>query len=124
MECEAISKAALLARMDNDPRLLGDFIDLFLRDLPQVMDRLREGVAMGNAVLLRKSAHRLRGGLLQLELPLRVAATVELERMARSGDTAPAAPVLDELETAMADLVPALQSLRSELRGPRGPGTA
>jgi len=92
--------------------------------LPQVMDRLREGVAMGNAVLLRKSAHRLRGGLLQLELPLRVAATVELERMARSGDTAPAAPVLDELETAMADLVPALQSLRSELRGPRGPGTA
>ena|ERR1022692_2924717 len=115
MAHDVLSKAALLARMDNDPGLLGDVIDLFLKHLPQVMDRLRQAVASGDAEQLRQAAHRLRGGLVQFEVHSCVAGAQELERIGASGDLASAAPVTAELEAAMANLVPALEALRGDL---------
>ena len=50
---ESIDRAALLERVEGDQELLGEMIQLFLGDVPQLLDAMRNALQQGNMVLTR-----------------------------------------------------------------------
>lgn len=67
-----------LNQLSGDRELLADVVRLFLENAPQMLVRLREAAAAGDAEALRNAAHRLRGSLLILAPSLaETASTIE-----------------------------------------------
>lgn len=106
---------AALARIRDagGDELVGRIIDLWLEGAPRYAERIRDGLARGDAREVACAAHALRGSALNLGA-LRVSAvTASVENAADRGDLAAAAAE----ERALA---PALEGAEAALRGMRG----
>jgi HPt (histidine-containing phosphotransfer) domain-containing protein len=111
---DVLSKEALLARLDNDPGLLGDVIDLFLKHSPNAMTQLRVAMTQQDAAITHW-AHTLKGMVANFETGRALAAVTKMEALGRAGDVASAVAALPQLETEMSALFPAITKIRSEL---------
>jgi HPt (histidine-containing phosphotransfer) domain-containing protein len=57
------SRAEVLDRLGGDQELLAELCQIFLKESPRLMERLRQGMANGDAEAVHRAAHSLKGEL-------------------------------------------------------------
>ena len=100
-----------LARADGDLELLQELGQRFLQELDDLLDDLRWAISGGNSAALSVAAGDLRGSVSSFGAHATAAAALRLEQMGESGVFEGADGVLAELESSLARLRPALESL-------------
>jgi PAS domain S-box-containing protein len=109
-----LDEALLMSRVDNDPQLLRDLVDLFMEDCPRTVDEIRAALDRKDAKAIERGAHSLKGCTGNLAAQMASEAAFNLERLARAGDLVDAESVLQELECQLERLKPALLAARPE----------
>ena len=111
----ALDGTALLAGFSGNKKLLGEVIDVFLADSPNLMLAIRQAVAQRDGKALAASAHALKGsiGLFVQQDAYQTARA--LERAATGGDLTGVQDACATLEEEMAALRERLGDLRNEL---------
>jgi signal transduction histidine kinase/CheY-like chemotaxis protein/HPt (histidine-containing phosphotransfer) domain-containing protein len=105
----AFDKVAALQRMAGDEELLREMVDVFLQEQGKWMADIRAAVASGDAALLKRGAHTLKGAVDSCGGHRVRAAAMPLEQMGREGKLDGAAAALVGLTHEMDTLVPALR---------------
>jgi CheY-like chemotaxis protein/HPt (histidine-containing phosphotransfer) domain-containing protein len=90
----AVAVARTLGKYD----LFRQMVDFFYQEADPLVARMRSAVAGGDAEDLIYAVHRLKGTILYLGSHRTMESADRLERIGRSGDLAPAADALRELE--------------------------
>jgi PAS domain S-box-containing protein len=108
-----LDEALLVSRVDNDPQLLSDLVELFLVECPRLVDEIRLALDMKDAKAVERGAHSLKGCTSNLAAQMASEAALKLERLARAGDLVDADCVLQELEYQLELLKPALLAVRA-----------
>jgi CheY-like chemotaxis protein len=111
---EVLDEALLASRVDNDPQLLRDLVDLFLEECPRLVDEIRVALDRKDAKALQRGAHSLKGSTSNLAAKMASEAALKLETLAQAGDLVHAESVLQELECQLLRLKPALLAVRAE----------
>jgi CheY-like chemotaxis protein len=106
-----VDEAEAMNRVGGDRNLLRTMIAMFFDECPKELPRLREALARGDALGVRRAAHTLKGMIGNFGRREAYTAADRLEAMGRGADLSAAAPVLAELEEALARLDPALKTL-------------
>jgi PAS domain S-box-containing protein len=113
-----IDRAALVAGVDGNRRLLNELIRVFLADCPQRLAEIKEAVRRGDVEALRIAAHTLKGSVGNFAAKRAFAAAQRLEIMGRDGDLDKAGDARIALESELARLTEGLTKLieKSSLR--------
>jgi PAS domain S-box-containing protein len=111
---EVLDEALLVSRVDSDPQLLRDLVDLFLEECPRLVDEIRVALDRKDAKAVERGAHGLKGCTSNLAAKMASEAALKLERLAHAGDLLHAESVLQELECQLLRLKPALLAVRAE----------
>ena len=85
------------------PDVLAKILSLYLADSQQLVDKLRQGVAAGEAKLVNEAAHSLKSRSSVLGAVALSELCRQFEEMSRRGSLADAEPLLDPLESAFTD---------------------
>jgi CheY-like chemotaxis protein len=112
---ESIDRVALLERVEGDQELLGEMIQLFLGDVPQLLDAMRKALQQGDMVLLERSAHSMKGAAGNLSAQVTQNAALQLEQSAKKGDAELSKKNLTALEGAVERLIPLLENFTLEV---------
>jgi HPt (histidine-containing phosphotransfer) domain-containing protein len=83
---EIVDEAALMARVDNDTKLLKKMIGLFCDDCPKMLAQIKELVAGNDPQMLSKAVHTFAGSAGNFAATRTVRAARALEKLAREGD--------------------------------------
>ena len=94
--------------LEGDRELMLRLVKLFMQQSPQLLQDVREAVGCGDARVLERAAHKLRGAAANFGAEAACAAAQRLEQMGRAGDLTRAAEAQDELAMAMRQLHQAL----------------
>ena len=97
-----LDRAALLAGVDGNRRLLRDLVRLFLADYPQRLAEIKEALRRGDAESLRMAAHALKGAVGNFAAKKALAAAQRLEIMGRDGNFDNAREAYKALESELA----------------------
>jgi CheY-like chemotaxis protein len=111
---EVLDEALLVSRVDSDPQLLRDLVDLFLEECPRLVDEIRVALGRKDARAVQRDAHSLKGSTSNLAAKMASEAALKLERLAQAGDLVHAEGALRELESQLVRLKPALLAVRAE----------
>jgi len=111
---EVFDEALLVSRVDNDSQLLRDLVDLFLDDCPRLVSEIKTALADRDPRTLQRGAHSLKGSAGNLAAKLTSEAAFKVEKLAYSGDWEQIASALQELESQLERLKPALLAARAE----------
>lgn len=114
MSDSPVDKDALFELVDHDSDFLATLVGTFLDDCPDYMDAIREAVEAGDAETLVREAHGLKGAAANMQAEAAQVAARRLEEIGRSGNLDRAPDALEELETEIERLVPALETLVEE----------
>jgi two-component system, sensor histidine kinase and response regulator len=109
-----LDRAALLARIGDDPELLRELVGIFLEDCPGWLEQIRAGVRQVDARRLKLYAHLLSGTAANFGAHDVTAAARRLELMGQSGQLDGAPEALADLVVAIDQLTPALHQLAVE----------
>ncbi len=90
-----------LARVGGDEVLLRDILDLFRDDGPRLLGSIRAAIAGGEAPVLKRAAHTLKGTACHLAAPAVIAAAHRLEAMGAAGDLDGADAAANALDLAL-----------------------
>ena len=108
---QALDTKKVLELMEGDAELLKEMVALFLKELPQLLTKLREAVASGDAKALERAAHTLKGAVSNFAAQPAVEGALKLEMMGREANLAGAEPAyrgllieIDRLKSAIANL--------------------
>ncbi len=106
-ELAVVDFARARQTMDDSKELFDEIVKLFLADYPPHLEKIRNGLAQGDADAVRHSAHALKGmvGIFAAERTMQAAATVE----AMAGEAGLAAAVA-ALEISLTDLETAIRA--------------
>ena len=99
-------------RVGGDMVLLRELIDVFLTDCPRLWQNLRDALAQGDAHLLSRAAHTLKGSVGNFGAHAAREAAQQLELLAGKGDLMPAIEAARKLETELERLKPVLRELK------------
>jgi PAS domain S-box-containing protein len=110
---EVLNEALLVSRVDSDPQLLRDLVDLFLEECPRLVDEIRVALDRKDAKAVERGAHSLKGCTSNLAAKMASEAALKVERLAHAGDLVRAESVLPELECQLVRLKPALLAVRA-----------
>jgi CheY-like chemotaxis protein/HPt (histidine-containing phosphotransfer) domain-containing protein len=97
-----------LAHVRGDVELLRELAAIFVDEWPRWQVALREGLANGDAGLVQRTAHTVKGSLGTFAAGTAHAAAWELETRAADGRLAEAPAALERLDHEMCDLLPPL----------------
>jgi signal transduction histidine kinase/DNA-binding response OmpR family regulator len=111
----AMNRESALEFVGGDPALLAQVIRLYLGDAPSMLERLRNGLANGDAREVERGAHRLKGYFGTLGAAGTVETASRLEALGREGALGRAGEVMSELEDQMARLEQEIRSFLQEL---------
>lgn len=114
----AFNEAELRERAGDDPGLLKELVELFLAEIPGVMDEIRTAIHQKDAVRLRKVGHLLKGSAGTLGATAVSEVALRLEMMGRDNDLHDAPESYQALEQALHRVKPALLKLTSHLPWP------
>jgi len=90
--------AAILAGFDGDAGLMEEITEVFLRDLPKLMEEIRAAIARTDAKKLEHAAHSLKGSVGNFGVGRAYKASLRLETIGRAGDLTHATEALYDLE--------------------------
>ena len=79
---------ALLERIEGDRNLLKELIGIFLDDIPGLIFELGDGIMQGNAGVVEKTAHAIRGSCAMMSVQGLEKLTHQLEIMGKTGKLA------------------------------------
>ena len=108
---EQIDRVSLLERVEGDQELLAEMVQLFLDDIPNLLNAMRDALQRGDMVVLERSAHSMKGAASNLSAKQAADAALKLEKDAKSNHIESAKESLAGVEQAMKILVPALSAL-------------
>ena len=108
---QVLDRAAALARVGGDLDLLKEIATLFLEEYPRELDDLRKAIATGDAHLLERTAHGLKGSVANFGARAAVDAAFLLEQFGKARKLDQAPLTLTALERALACLHAELSSL-------------
>ena len=114
---EVVDESLLVSRVDRDPQLLKDLVDLFLEECPRLVDEIRAALITKDALAVERGAHRMKGTTSNLAAQMTSEAALRLERLAHEGDLVHAQSALEELEYQLLRLNPALRAIRAGTEG-------
>ena len=97
-----------LKRMGSNAKLLHEVIGMVREDLPEILERLRAAVADGDAALIQREAHSLRGTLVTFDAHAALSEALCLEQLAEAGDLSRAAEMMEHVDREVARLDTAL----------------
>jgi PAS domain S-box-containing protein len=100
-----------LAHVGGDEELLAELAGLFLQEYQQALENLRVAVDRGDAEGIMYHAHALRGSVSNFVSHETENAARRLEQIGREGNVTDGTQALNELETALQRLIPALTTL-------------
>jgi signal transduction histidine kinase/DNA-binding response OmpR family regulator len=100
----AWDRAKALERVDGDEQLLQEVVQIFLEESPKQLAKLRQAVTVGDADLLERAAHSMKGELGYLAVPDSCQKARVLEQMGRTRNLEQAAETLAVLETEVSAL--------------------
>ncbi len=106
-----LDRAAVLARVDNDPQLLADLTKLFVDETPRLLAAVREAVERREAGALERAAHTLKSAVGNFGARAAFHAAWSLEKMGRQGDLSHAPDAYQILAREIERLKPALVDL-------------
>ena len=92
-----VDRAALLDRIGGNRELLEELTGMYTEERPALLDQLYAAVEVGDAEMLHRKAHRLKGTFGSLAAVHAVAITVRIVDCAINGDLAAASMELDSL---------------------------
>ncbi|MEH6577770.1 MAG: PAS domain-containing protein [Amphritea sp.] len=107
--CEIFDPDAALERVGGDAETLKELVELFYEECPKLMAEIRNTLAAGDSVALRRAAHTLKGSADVFAAKRTVTAALKLELMARNG-------ALDEAPEALSALESEVQRLKQALK--------
>ncbi|MBD0315686.1 MAG: Hpt domain-containing protein [Nitrospiraceae bacterium] len=98
-----------LAGADDDSDLFKAMAEAFVTEGPKDLAEAQRALAARDGAALARSAHRLKGALLQFCAPMVLASAKELEALGTGGTFDAAAPVFVRLEQQLGQLFMALR---------------
>ncbi len=104
----AIDLVDLAERTCDDRELLVELVEIFRSDAPDQMRTLRAALEAGDATVVERRAHHLRGSLCNLAARPAADAALAIETLARAGRLADVTPAVERLEVELARLDEAL----------------
>jgi two-component system sensor histidine kinase/response regulator len=107
----SLDREVALARMGGDAELLKEIATLFLENYQEWLGDLRRATARGDAQMVERAAHGLKGSVSNFGAHNAVEASLNLETLGRRGDLAGATESLAALEVALETLRGDLESL-------------
>jgi PAS domain S-box-containing protein len=113
-----LDAAVLLAAFGGNRRLLGEVIDMFLADMPRILDEARGAIAGHDSVTLAAAAHALKGSVGLFTQTGAYDAARRLEMAARAGEPGGIVATFAELEREARRLSEDLQAVSLSLRQP------
>lgn len=100
-----------LSNIGGDENLLAELASIFLEEYPDILKNVRAAVGSNDGEALVYYAHALKGSVSNFVAGDAEGAARKLEQIGREGDLANAPKVLNELESALSRLTPALNDL-------------
>ncbi len=116
MPDEIIDRATLsnlLATIGDDVSFLGDLMDTFFDDAPQLLATIRRSAEAGQAEELRRAAHSLKSNSANFGAMTLSRMCRELEELGKNGTLAGAGERLAQAEAEYARVRSALQAIRA-----------
>ena len=113
-EVPALDYEEVAERFAGDTELVAELVDLFLEDLPRLMQEIEAAVATGDARALQRSAHTLKGAVGNFGAHPCFDASRELEYMGRDEELSGAADGFALLSSEMERLRPELLKLKEQ----------
>ncbi len=107
----AFDQKAALRNVGGDMEMLREIIDLFFQECPVWLTAIREGLKTGDAAIVHRVAHTLKGGVSTFGPSKARDCAEKLEIMGRNEDLAGGEEVLGQLEQAISELRPALEAV-------------
>jgi two-component system sensor histidine kinase/response regulator len=98
------------ALFDGDPEFLAEIVALFLETYPPLLAAIMDAISRGDAAGLCRSAHTLRGAVVNFGAKAVVEQVKVMEMLGKSGNLASAAEESGKLRDLLSKLVPELQS--------------
>ena len=92
------SKSEVLDRLGKDEKLLREMCGIFLAESANLLEKLRQAVAGGEAAAIMRAAHSLKGEVSYLSAPAATEAARRLEDMGHQDDISHAAEAFASLE--------------------------
>jgi HPt (histidine-containing phosphotransfer) domain-containing protein len=111
----AVNLNELLTRVENDHELLRELVDIFKKDLPDLLQSLQKSVAREDMKNVEATSHALKGMLAGLSVTQAAATASRIERMGREGRMSGITDALTFLESELADLLPELDAYASKV---------
>jgi PAS domain S-box-containing protein len=104
---------ALLARVDGDPELAGEMIEIFLEDWPQLLAAIRKAIGENDNVALERAAHTAKGAICYFSSGSAAQAALRLQQMAVESQLSEAPTTLIDLEASVELVTAKLRELRA-----------
>jgi two-component system, sensor histidine kinase and response regulator len=111
VESRLFDEQQALARLDGDEELLRELARIFLRESPEILQRLRHAIERGDPKAVTVEAHSMKGSVSNFGVSSATEAALAIEKMGRENDLRSAPKALRHLETMLELLQPALTHL-------------
>ena len=98
-----------LRRVDQDLEIFHTLVELFVEHGPKDFAAIKAALEARDPAAVARSAHRLKGSVMQFCAPAVLEGAAALETMGRAGDLSSAGSTCAELETNLSRLVEALR---------------
>jgi HPt (histidine-containing phosphotransfer) domain-containing protein len=108
---QVLDRDTALARVGGDLDLLKEIAALFLDEYPRALDDIHKALANGDAHMLERSAHGLKGSVANFGARAAVDPAFQLEQFGRAHKLDQAPPAVAALERALASLHAELSSI-------------
>jgi PAS domain S-box-containing protein len=114
---ELVDWKAALKRVGGNRELLRQLADVLVRELPKLLEQIRDSVANQNASALKIAAHTFKGSIEYFPNKAAYDIVWRLEKMGRDGNLVGAAELLADLESETVELIQAIQTFGSTQDG-------
>ncbi|MCB0265028.1 MAG: Hpt domain-containing protein [Calditrichia bacterium] len=109
-----LNREELFARVDDDVELLGELIELFLEDYPDLITEIEKAIQQKDAIALKKAAHTLKGAVGNFCAEGAFEASRKLEAIGAQGNLETVAADFQQLQQEMQNVTKALQEISRE----------
>ncbi|HTV54173.1 MAG TPA: Hpt domain-containing protein [Terriglobia bacterium] len=114
VESSPFDEQEALLRLDGDEELLRELARIFLRESPEILQRLRDAVERGDPKAVAIEAHSMKGSVSNFAVNDATESALTIEKMGRENDLRSAPEALRRLEDNLELLRPALAHLGEE----------
>jgi two-component system sensor histidine kinase/response regulator len=111
---EVLDRSSLLNQVGGDMALLGELVDILVREYPTTLSEIRKSIEEEDAESLEKTAHSLKGAVGNFAAAKAFQAALRLESIGRAGEMHHAHESLEDLVKEMDLLMTALGTVRKE----------